>query len=109
MKEVRAYLAEHRITPGARFFPRPDECAEWIERRLEAAAHTRQMQRQAEAWKRKVAEFWAWAEQWMEDTGNDEEELSRRFPAFRGTKPPKNDAWGTPGETQHISSVRVHN
>ena len=34
-----------------------------------------------------IKEFWEWAPQWMADTGNSEEELLRRWPAMRGTKP----------------------
>ena len=34
-----------------------------------------------------IAEFWKWAPEWMERTGYDEEELLKRFPSFKGTKP----------------------
>jgi hypothetical protein len=36
---------------------------------------------------REVQEFWRIAPDWMERTGNSEEELLKRFPSFRGTKP----------------------
>lgn len=31
--------------------------------------------------------FWEWADGWMKDTGNTEEELLNRHPSRRGTKP----------------------
>jgi hypothetical protein len=85
--EVRLALAEWRITPDASFFPRPDEIAKLIEIRRESQRASREAIRQSERRKAEIAEFWAWATQWMADTGNDEEELMRRFPAMRGTKP----------------------
>jgi hypothetical protein len=53
MQEVKWFLAEYRITPGASFFPRPDECATWIERRREAGKAERR--RMAEARDRQQA------------------------------------------------------
>jgi hypothetical protein len=39
-----------------------------------------------------IEEFWKWAAEWMEDTGNGEEELLNRFPKFRGTRPQRSAA-----------------
>lgn len=87
MAEVREALAEWRITPGAAFFPRPDEIAGMIERGREVSKRAIEERDQAARRKREISEFWQWAPQWMEDTGNDEAELLRRFPGYRGTKP----------------------
>ena len=76
-----------RITAGRRFFPRPDEIAEEIERVQDIERAQRAATSRAERRKQEIEEFWKWAPQWMQDTGNDEAELLRRHPAFRGTKP----------------------
>jgi hypothetical protein len=36
---------------------------------------------------RDIWEFWQTAAEWMQETGNDEAELLRRFPSYRGTRP----------------------
>jgi hypothetical protein len=87
MAEVQAALAEWRITPGARFFPRPDEIAAEIERSREVGRDARMAEVKAVRRAREIAAFWAWAQGWMADTGNDEEELLRRYPSYQGTKP----------------------
>jgi hypothetical protein len=92
LSEVHSALAEWRLTPGAKFFPRPDEIAESIEASRQRDHATRQAQRHAELRRKQIEEFWPWAEQWMKDTGNDEAELLRRFPSYRGTKPGGSEA-----------------
>jgi hypothetical protein len=88
MAEVQDALAEWLITPGAKFFPRPDEGASLIERRREAQRVVKEMRAQAEKHKADIAEFWAvWVPQWKADLGIDEEEILRRHPSYRGTKP----------------------
>jgi hypothetical protein len=87
LPKVQAALAALRIRPGQRFFPRPDEVAEEIEAQVEAEMRREEMRRRARRRRREVEEFWCWAPGWMEMTGNSEEELLRRFPSFRGTKP----------------------
>ena len=84
---VRAALAALRIRPGQRFFPRPDEVAEEIEAQVDAQRRHGEVQRQARRRQQEIEEFWRWAPEWMEMTGNSEEELLRRFPSFVGTKP----------------------
>ncbi|MFP5276956.1 MAG: hypothetical protein ACLGPM_07565 [Acidobacteriota bacterium] len=84
---VVAALRELRIRPGQAFFPRPDEVAAEIERQAEARRREAEISRQSAARRQEIADFWAWAHDWMEDTGNDEAELLRRFPSYRGTKP----------------------
>jgi hypothetical protein len=83
---VQTALAELRIRPGQRFFPRPDEVAEEIEAQLAAAILRREAERRAERRKKEIEEFWRCASEWMEMTGNSEEELLRRFPSYKGTK-----------------------
>ncbi len=85
--EVQAFLTDWRITGGRSFFPRPDECDTWIASEREKCAGRRARRAQEQRRLQEIAEFWAWAPQWMEDTGNDEAELLRRFPSYRGTKP----------------------
>lgn len=87
LRAVRDALAELRISPRQRFFPRPDEVAEVLKVMRDEEQSQFAAQRQQEARQRKIAEFWPWAEEWMRDTGNDEVELLRRFPSMRGTKP----------------------
>jgi hypothetical protein len=42
--------------------------------------------------KREIEEFWHWAPEWMEMTGNSERELLRQFPSFKGTRPSRANA-----------------
>lgn len=86
LPEVQDALAEWRITPGARFFPRPDEIAEMIESMREKSRESRRAARQEQQKRDDIRVFWKWAAEWMEGTGNSEEELLRRFPSYRGTK-----------------------
>ena len=83
----RDALAALRIKPGQGFFPRPDEVAAEIEAGMDARRTVQDRERQARRRATEVEEFWRWALEWMEFTGNAEEELLRRFPSFRGTKP----------------------
>jgi len=87
LDEVQGALAEWRITPGARFFPRPDEIASAIVQERERTRYARQIAAQAERRKHEIASFWVWAQDWMQATGNDEAELLRRFPSYKGTQP----------------------
>lgn len=86
LDEVQSALAEWRITPGASFFPRPDEIAGRIEDSRDRAQESQREARQRNLRAREIAEFWRWAPEWMEMTGNDEAELLRRFPSYKGTK-----------------------
>jgi hypothetical protein len=89
IERVRSAVMALRISPDQKFYPRPDDVAREIEDAIERNRSALAAQRQAREWRVKVAEFWKWAPQWMEDTGNDEEELLRRHPSYRGTKPKK--------------------
>jgi hypothetical protein len=84
---VKEALRTLRTKPGQSFFPRPDEVAEEIERQQDERNRAADMSRQQQRRAREIAEFWAWAPGWMADTGNDEAELLRRWPSYRGTKP----------------------
>jgi hypothetical protein len=86
LPRFRDALAALRITPGQGFFPRPDEVAAEIEAGMYARRALEDRERQARRWAAEVEEFRRWAPEWMEFTGNTEEELLRRFPSYRGTK-----------------------
>jgi hypothetical protein len=58
--EVRAALAEYRITPGAKFFPRPDEIASAIVEQRDKQALKRQRSREAAEQVRRNQEMWEW-------------------------------------------------
>ena len=60
LNEVQAALAEHRITPGAKFFPRPDEIASVIVEQRERQALGRQRSREAAERVRRNREMWEW-------------------------------------------------
>lgn len=83
---VQKALAALRIQPGQRFFPRPDEVAEEIEMQIDVERRQREVQRQAQRRRQEIEEFWRWAPEWMEMTGNSEEELLKRFPSYKGAK-----------------------
>jgi hypothetical protein len=87
LREVQDALAEWRLTPGRTFFPRPDEIAEFIEDRRETLRRDAAVVVAAQRQHQQIAEFWQWAPGWMAMTGNDEAELLRRFPSYKGTKP----------------------
>ena len=87
LPRFRDALAALRIKPGQGFFPRPDEVAAEIEAGMDARRAVQDRERQARRRATEVEEFWQWAPEWMEFTGNTEEELLRRFPSFQGTKP----------------------
>jgi hypothetical protein len=87
LPRVTEGLAKLRIKPGQNFMPRPDEVASEIERRRDEERVFKIMKAQDERRREEIAAFWAWAPFWMETTGNDEAELLRRFPSYRGTKP----------------------
>jgi len=82
----RVIEAVDALRLSSKFFPRPDEVADEIDRqraKRQAAAEARRAPRERE---QQNKEFWDWAPQWMQDTGNSEEELLKRFPSKRGTK-----------------------
>jgi hypothetical protein len=54
---------------------------------MDARRRARERITQAQRRLNDIAEFWKWAPEWMERTGYDEEELLKRFPSFKGTKP----------------------
>jgi hypothetical protein len=60
LNEVRAALAEYRITPGARFFPRPDEIASAIVERRDTHVLERQWASEAAERIRENRERWDW-------------------------------------------------
>lgn len=82
----RAALAELRVRPSQKFFPRPDEVAAEIEVQLERVRYARETELRNEARRREIDDFWRFAPEWMAITGNDEQELFRRWPSYRGTK-----------------------
>ncbi len=86
LPKVQAALAALRIRPGQKFFPRPDEVAEEIEAQVDVERRQNEVNRQAQRRRQEIVEFWHWAPEWMEMTGNSEEELLARFPSFKGTK-----------------------
>lgn len=86
LPKIQTALAALRIQPGQRFFPRPDEVAAEIEAQVDVERRQKGVQRRAQRRQREIEEFWCWAPEWMEITGNSEEELLRRFPSFKGTK-----------------------
>ena len=83
-----AALSALRIKAGQSFFPRPDEVAEEIDTQLNAERAVRQAHRQTQQRQTEIKQFWKWALEWMEATGFDEEELLRRWPSYRETRPP---------------------
>jgi hypothetical protein len=87
LPRFRDALAALRIKPGQGFFPRPDEVASEIEAGMDARRVALERERQARRRPTEIEEFWPWALEWMETTGNTEEELLRRYPSFQGTKP----------------------
>lgn len=87
LQTVKEAVDALRISPKQKFYPRPDEVAEEIDRQRPERQAAADAEREARARQRRIKEFWEWAPQWMQDTGNDEEELLKRHPCFRGTKP----------------------
>lgn len=69
LKEVRDALAEYRITPGARFFPRPDEIASAIVERRDMQVLERQRAREAVDRIRKNREMWNWFDERIRNDG----------------------------------------
>lgn len=87
LQRLEQAFIELRGRPGQKFLPHPTEVAEEIERQSESTRHERQMKAQATRRQREIEEFWKWAPEWMEMTGNDETELLRRYPSFKGSNP----------------------
>jgi hypothetical protein len=69
LNEVRAALAEYRITPGARFFPRPDEIASAIIERRDMQVLERQRAREAAERIRQNRERWDWFDDRIRNDG----------------------------------------
>jgi hypothetical protein len=87
LPKVTEALAELRIRPGQSFFPRPDEVAGEIEYQRAKTQIILEREFQRRRRENEIAEFWEWAPEWMKMTGYDEEELLKRFPSYKGTKP----------------------
>jgi hypothetical protein len=86
---VQSALAELRITPGQKFFPRPDEVAEMIERQREAGVQEAR-RRDGDAWmrdwkahvervnaERATPEYQAWLSSLGGPDGKEEEGATR--------------------------------
>ena len=58
-------------------------------RALIQASRAKAAEQTVQAIKRRqeVAEFWAWVDERVAETGETEEQILERFPSFRGTKP----------------------
>jgi hypothetical protein len=69
LDEVQVALAEWRITPGATFFPRPDEIASVIVRKREADAVALERHRESQNRVRENGECWAWFDGRIADDG----------------------------------------
>jgi hypothetical protein len=83
VKEVARSIARRKRAEGETAFPSLGDLIEPLaalrnKHRAEVRAHR---ERQEE-----IDQFWAWAAEWMKETGNDEAELLRRFPTYTGTK-----------------------
>jgi len=87
LQRVLEAVAALRIDAKQRFFPRPDEVSAEIEQQRSERQIVAEALRSARLRQVRIKEFWEWAPQWMEDTGNSQGELLRRFPAFEGTEP----------------------
>jgi hypothetical protein len=87
LPNVEQALEALRIKPGQAFFPRPDEVAAQIEAGQEARRAAVERNSQARRRAAEIEAFWRWAPVWMDDTGNSEEELLKRWPGMRETKP----------------------
>jgi len=57
-----------------------------IEAGMDARRAVQDRERQARRRATDIEEFWRWAPEWMEITGNTEDELLRRFPSYKDTK-----------------------
>lgn len=84
---VQDALAALRVRAGQSFFPRPDEVAEEIEHQMESVVRERENERKLQERQNEIERFWQIAPFWIEKTGESEEELLKRFPSMRGTKP----------------------
>jgi hypothetical protein len=80
---VRSF-ARRKRAEGETAFPALGDLTEPLQ-----AMRSRRREEQRKAGERlvEIEEFWTWAGWWMEYTGNDKEELLKRFPGFKGTKP----------------------
>jgi hypothetical protein len=67
--EVRSALAEYRITPGAKFFPRPDEIASAIVDQRDRQVLKRQRAREAVERVRRNQEMWDWFDERIRGDG----------------------------------------
>jgi hypothetical protein len=69
LNEVQAALAEYRITPGASFFPRPDEIARVVVERRDAHIIERQRASEAAERIRQNRERWDWFDDRIRNDG----------------------------------------
>ena len=88
LAKVHEALAELRTSPGQKFFPRPDEVAEEIERQREeqnrASDRSAGERRKAES----ERDFWRWVDERMELSGLSEQAIldAVRVPGYMGRK-----------------------
>ena len=87
LRRVAAALEALRIRPEQEFFPKPNEVAGEIEEQMDAERYEQKHKAAAKRCQREIQEFWKQAAEHIELAGIDEEELMRRFPGYRGTKP----------------------
>lgn len=81
--EVIRAMARRKRAEGETAFPALGDLIDPLDRLRD---RRRAEQGKARQWAAQIADFWIWAEEWMRDTGNDETELLKRFPAYRNTK-----------------------
>jgi hypothetical protein len=89
---VVAAMRELRIRPGQKFFPRPDEVSEEIERMLEVERDARseqlRLEREARGRQDDIDTFWnEIVPDRMQRFGETETQILARYPSMRGTRP----------------------
>jgi hypothetical protein len=87
LQHVTEAVSALRINPEQKFFPRPDEVAEQIEWERSKRQIAIDTERRTHERERYIKEHWEWGFKWMKDTGNSQEELLKRYPSLKGTKP----------------------
>lgn len=84
VRDVVRTMAMRKRAEGETAFPALGDLVEPLQRLRE---RRREENKRVVQQQKEVEEFWRWAPEWMEFTGNDEAELLSRFPGFKGTKP----------------------
>jgi hypothetical protein len=84
VRTVIEIVARRRRAEGEKSFPPLGDLIEPLERRRDRRRQEKQRSAQRQ---KQIDEFWSWAPEWMELTGNSEEELLKRWPNMQGTKP----------------------